>query len=89
VAWAVLRRSAICPQRHNTVQFELTVSVAIPMRTRLPAIVPALLCGTAFLPAAYPQSGNVDKPQVLDEVTVEAHRQKLSQLRQQIKKIRR
>jgi hypothetical protein len=82
----VLHRSAICVERHNAVQFGLTGSTEIPMRPRLLAVSLALLCSTSFLPAAYPQSGDVAKPQVLDEVTVEAHRQKLSQLRQQIKR---
>jgi hypothetical protein len=82
----VLRRSGICVERRYTVQFDLTGSVEYSMRTRLAALVLALLCGTSVLPVAYPQSGDVDKPPVLDEVTIEAHRQKLSQLRQQIKK---
>jgi hypothetical protein len=61
-------------------------SMETPVRIGFPVVVLALLCGTSLLPAAYAQSDAVDKPQVLDEVTVEAHRQKLSQLRQQIKK---
>jgi hypothetical protein len=56
------------------------------MRSRLLAVVLVLVCWISCLPAAYRQSGDVNKLQVLDEVTVQAHRQKLSQLRQQIKK---
>jgi len=80
----VLHRSAIVSSA--TIRCNSNSQARWRLRCVLVAVLLALLCGTSFLSAAYPQTGDVEKPQVLDEVTVEAHRQKLSQLRRQIKK---